>query len=285
MALRTIEVTVKPRLFCASTAVALLFALMAPVPAAGQTQDDPDLDINRAQPDFTLVALPTTLRLPKFKSAFRVTHRFTRPLGDGSFGDLASDFFGLDTGAQIGLEYRFGLMRGTQVGIHRTSDRTIMFFAQHEVVAQGSGLPVTISALGSIDGTNNFKDSYSPAVGAVISRTMGEHGALYLQPIWVNNSNPDPSEVAEDNSTTLLGVGARIRVRPTVYLTFEGAPRVAGHDPGSTQLGFGLEKLAGGHMFQLTFTNGLGTTMGQVARGGANLDDWHIGFAISRKFY
>ena len=48
-------------------------------------QDDPDLDINFAQPDFTLVALPTTLRLPKFKSAFRVTHRFTRPLGDGEF--------------------------------------------------------------------------------------------------------------------------------------------------------------------------------------------------------
>ena len=148
-----------------------------------QTPDDPDLDINFAQPDFTLVALPTTLRLPKFKSAFRVTHRFTRPLGDGSFGDLAGDLFGLDTGAQIGLEYRFGLMRGTQVGIHRTSDRTIMFFAQHEVVAEGTWLPVTISALASIDGTNNFKDSYSPGLGAVISRTLGQYrGRWTLSP-------------------------------------------------------------------------------------------------------
>ena len=54
----------KPRLFYASTAVAVLFALAMPV--AVQAQDDPDLDINYAQPDFTLVALPTTLRLPKF---------------------------------------------------------------------------------------------------------------------------------------------------------------------------------------------------------------------------
>ena len=282
MALRTIEVTVKTRLFCASTVLALLFTLAAPV--AAQTPDDPDLDLNRAQPDFTLVALPTTLRLPKFKSAFRVTHRFTRPLGDGSFGDLASDLFGLDTGAQIGLEYRFGLWRGTQIGFHRTSDRTIEFFTQHEVIAQGA-FPLTISALATIDGTNNFKDSYSPGLGAVISRTVGERAAFYLEPIWVNNSNLLPSEVIDDNSSMLLGVGTRIRIRPTVYIALEGAPRVAGDDQGSTQMSFGLEKLAGGHMFQLTFTNGFGTTLGQVARGAASTDDWHIGFSISRKFY
>lgn len=267
-------------LFHASVAVALLIALAAPLTA--QTQDDPDLDVNFAQPDFTLVALPTTLRLPRFKSAFRVTHRFTRPLGDGSFGDLAEDFFGLDTGAQIALEYRFGIMRGTQVGIHRTSDRTIEFFAQHEVVAQGS-FPVTISALATIDGTNNFKDSYSPGLGAVISRTFKEHWAFYVEPVWINNSNQLPSEVNEENDTVLLGLGARIRVRPTVYIAIEGVPRVAGNDPGSHQVSFGLEKRAGGHMFQLTFTNGIGTTFGQIARGGS--EDWHIGFSISRKFF
>ena len=262
-----------------------VFVTMGAVPAFAQAPpDDPDLDINFAQPDFTLVALPTTLRVPKFKSAFRVTHRFTRPLGDGSFGDLASDLFGLDTGAQIGLEYRFGLMRGTQIGFHRTSERTVMFFGQHEVIAQGA-FPVTISALATVDGTNNFKDSYSPGLGAVISRTVGEHAALYLEPVWVNNSNQEPSEIVDDNSSVLLGLGARVRIRPTVYLAFEGVPRIAGYDPRSTQISFGLEKRSGGHMFQLTFTNGLGTTFGQIARGAANTDDWHIGFAISRKFY
>src|SRR5688572_32162759 len=108
-----------------------------PAPPPPVVDDDPDRDPNPSQPDFTIVNLPTTLRVPKFKSAFRVTHRFTRPLGDGSFGDLAGDLFGLDSGAQIGLEYRFGIMRATQIGFHRTSDRTIEFFAQREVVAQG----------------------------------------------------------------------------------------------------------------------------------------------------
>jgi Membrane bound beta barrel domain (DUF5777) len=267
------------------TVLTVLTVLLAGPAYAQAPQDDPDLDINLAQPDFTLVALPTTLRVPRFKSAFRVTHRFTRPLGAGDFGSLVEDLFGLDSGAQIGLEYRFGLMRGTQVGFHRTSTRTIEFFAQHEVKAQGEGSPFTIDALATIDGTNNFRNSYSPGLGAVISRAVGEHAAFYLEPVWVNNSNPDPSELTDDNDTVLLGAGARIRVRPTVYIALEGAPRVAGHDPGSTQISVGLEKRSGGHMFQLTITNGLGTTFGQIARGASNTDDWHLGFSISRKFY
>src|SRR6185295_14399343 len=92
-------------------------AQAAQAPAPAPPVRDPDRNINFNQPDFTIITLPTTVRLPRHKSAFRVTHRFGRPLGAGDFGDLASDFFGLDSGAQIGLEYRFGLMRGTQFGI------------------------------------------------------------------------------------------------------------------------------------------------------------------------
>ena len=84
---------------------------------------DPDVRVDPLQPDFNLAALPTTLRMPEHKLAFRVTHRFTRSLGRGDFGDLLNDFFGFDSGAQIGLELRYGLLPGTQIGIHRTSDR------------------------------------------------------------------------------------------------------------------------------------------------------------------
>ena len=154
-------------------------------PAAAPDQRDADRAVDPSQPDFTLVALPTTLRIPRFGSSFRVTHRFTRPLGQGDFGDLLSDGFGIDNGAQIGLEYRFGIMSGTQIGFHRTSDRTIQLFGQQQVFRQGHGLPVTIDALVAVEGTNNFRDKYSPSVGAVISRSLGRHGAIYAQPIWI----------------------------------------------------------------------------------------------------
>ena len=268
----------------------LLFGVALPQSAAAQAArtppppDDPDRDINFSQPDFTLVALPTTLRLPKFKSSFRVTHRFLRPLGNGTFGDLASDFFGLDSGAQIGLEYRFGLWSGLQGGIHRTSDRTIEFFSEYNVLQQGKNAPVGLNAVATIDGTNNFKDSYTPSLGAALSREFGQHGALYVEPMWVNNSNPLPKELSDHNSTFMVGIGGRLRIRPTVYVVAEVSPR-AGYKPGVNQGSIGVEKRAGGHVFQLNFSNAFGTTMGQLARGGGSNSDWYMGFNISRKFF
>ena len=253
-------------------------------PAAAQ-DDDPDLDLSVSQPDFSVITLPTTLRLPRFKSAFRVTHRFGRPLGDGSVGDLAGDLFGLDAGAQIGLEYRFGLMPGVQVGIHRTSNKTIEFFSQYNLLQQTGSRPIGVGVLASIDGTNNFRDSYSPALGVAMSRTLGAHGALYVDPVWVNNSNPEPEELIDDNSTFLVGLAARLRIRPTIYIVGEVMPRLSGYDPGVTHGTFGIEKRAGGHSFQLNFSNGFATTMGQLARGGFTNDDWYMGFNISRKFF
>jgi hypothetical protein len=258
--------------------------------AAGQGQvapeDDPDLDIDPLQPDFTLITLPTTLRMPRMKSAFRVTHRFTRSLGQGDFGSLLEDFFGIDSGAAIGLEYRFGIIRGTYVGVRRTNDRTIEFQANYNLLTQvRNARPVGLSAFASIDGTNNFRDSYTPALGAILSRTLGRAGTAYIEPIWVNNSNPLPSELTDDNDSFLLGLGTRVRIRPSVYLVGEIVPRVAGYDPGVNHASFGIEKLLGGHVFQLNFSNGFGTTTGQIARGGTSNDDWYLGFNISRKFY
>jgi len=255
----------------------------AAAPPAQAAEEDTDADLNLSQPDFAVITLPTTLRVPRFKSAFRVTHRFTRPLGQGDFGNLAEDLFGLDSSALIGLEYRFGLARGWQAGIYRTSDRTIEFFTQYNVWQQAEH-PIGLSVVASVDGTNNFRDSYTPTIGVVISRELGTHGAVYVEPIWANNSNPLPSEVVDNNNTLMVGIGARIRVRPTVYLVGEVIPR-AGYTPGVSHGSFGIEKRMGGHTFQANFSNGIGTTMGQIARGGIGDDNWYLGFSISRKFF
>jgi len=265
--------------------LAALALTLTMVPAAFAQQDEDDAVLKLAEPDFTLVGLPTSLRLARFKSVFRVTHRFTRPLGQGDFGDLAGDMFGLDAGALIGLEYRFGIVRNGQIGIHRTSDKTIAFFGEYGVIRQGAQLPFDVTAVVTIDGTNNFKDSYSPSVGAIVSRRFGEILALYVEPIWVNNTNPEPAELVDDNDTFMVGLGARVRIRPTVYIVGEFAPRASGYDPGVHHGSFAIEKRAGGHVFQLNFSNSFGTTMANIARGGFRNEDWYMGFNISRKFY
>ena len=174
-------------------------------------------------------------------------------------------------------------MAGTQVGIHRTSDRTIEFFAQHHLIEQGTS-PIGVDIIGAVEGTNNFRDSYSPALGAVISRELGRHGALYAHPIWINNTNKLPAEFGGGNDTFIAGVGARLRVRPTLYVAGEVAPRF-GYTPDSMYASFAIEKRAGGHSFQVNFSNGIGTTLGQLARGGLGDDTWFIGFNITRKFF
>jgi hypothetical protein len=101
----------------------------------------------------------------------------------------------------------------------------------------------------------------------------------------VNNSNEEPSELVDDNDTFMLGLGARLRVRPTVYVVVEVTPRVSGHAPGKTLTSFAIEKRAGGHMFQLNVGNGNASTPGQIARGATDYDNWYLGFNLSRKFY
>jgi hypothetical protein len=252
-------------------------------PALSDQRHD-DSAIHPAEPDFTIISLPTALRLPLFGSAFRVTHRFTRPLND-DFGDVAADLFGLDSGAQIGLEYRLGIVRNGQVGIHRTSDKTIEFFGQYGVLRQTPRRWVDVTAMFSIDGTNNFRDQYSPAVGAIVSRRFDERAALYIEPIWVHHSNVQPASAGEADDTLMMGLGGRVRVRPSISIAAEFSPRTSGYRPGVSHASFAIEKRVGGHVFQLNFSDSFATTVAQVARGGPAAKDWFLGFNISRKFF
>lgn len=270
---------------CALLALAAAPLLaQTPAPAPAPATSNPDSRLDPLQPDFTLAALPTTLRMPVYKTGFRVTHRFSRSLGRGDFGDLLNDFFGFDSGAQIGLELRYGLLPGTQIGVHRTSTRDIQIFGQQSVLQQkADGHPVGLDVIATLEGANNMKGAKSSAIGVLVSRKVGKIAALYVEPMFVANSNV--IDIDPDNNTTMIGLGARVRIRPATYLVGEVTPRVSGYKPGPHQASVAIEMRSGGHTFQINFSNGFGTTMAPVARGGTSYDDWYIGFNIARKFY
>jgi|SRR5687768_4550796 len=263
-----------------------------PTPAQEPERNDPDVVVNPMQPEFTLLALPTTLRMPAGKWAFRVTHRFTRDLGQGDVGDLFSNLFGIDGGAQIGLEVRYGLLPGTQVGVHRTSDRTIQLFAQHNILSERPatgetppgrrGGPFGMDVIATLEGWDNLSENHQGAVGLVLSKNAGRIAALYLEPMMV--FEPASSDVG-DQHTFMLGVGGRVRLGRTMYLMGEYVPRLAGYKPFADQISFGFESRAGGHLFQLNVGNGFGTTLGQLAQGTGDYDRWYLGFSIARKFF
>jgi len=254
-------------------------------------QDDTELD--PLEPDFAVINLPTTLRLPEHAAAFRLTHRFTRPLGQGDFGDLVKSFFGFDSAAQVGLELRFGLFRGTQLGLYRTNDRAIDFFLKEDVLRPGSA-PVGLSLFGAVEGQDNFSEEYSPGVAVVVSRKLGTRATVYAEPAWVGNTARPADGPTDHDSTLFVGLGARVRLGSSAYLVGEFAPRLAGFkginpvhpsEHAANHLTFGIEKRVGGHSFQLNFSNYFATTLATMARGAGSGEDWYIGFNLSRKFF
>ena len=252
---------------------------------AGEGRDAPevsDLAFVIAEPDFTLIALPSTLRLPDGKWGFRVSHRFTRSLGEGSFGDLAADFFGFDSGSLVGLELRYGVRPGTQLVLLRTSDRTMQLLAQQSLLAPREDQTFAVDALAAVQGLDNFSESYTTTLGVLLSRRFGDRGAVYAEPLVVLNALP---EADDSDATVMVGLGTRIRFGASAYLVAEFAPRLSGPRPGDHHGSVAIEKRRGGHSFQINFSNSFATTIGQIARGYGSTGSWHIGFNISRKFY
>lgn len=250
-------------------------------PQSTSTADD-DSAPRPLEPDFTLIDLPTTLPLPAHGSNFHLTHRFNGNLRAGSFSDNAASLFGLDEGATIGFEHRYGLARHVEVTASRTNfNRTIELSGKYDAFHQAASKPIGLSAVVSVEGVNNFRDQYAPALGASISRTVGRVVALYAVPVWVHNS---AASTGVTRDTGFVGLGGRFRVLRTVYITGEVSPRLGGYVIGDPEYGFALEKRVGGHTFALTFTNTSATTYAQLARGGFP-SSLYLGFNLSRKFF
>ena len=302
---------------CASTVLALviIFAVTAqvalaqppdpatqpppdPVVLTAQTPSADDDDPARLDPieaDYSLVSLPTTLRMPVRGWGFHLTHRFNQNLlcvnnEQSCVSHKLQTLFGLDTGANIGLEFRFGIARNLQAVVHRTSlSQIIQVSLQYDAWHQNASRPLSISGIASIEGDHNLGAStpddestrYSPALGLVVSRKLGSRLGVYLEPFWIHNT---AGIGLATRDTAFLGVGGRLRLSSTVQLIGEVAPRIAGLTTREAQFGFALEKRTGGHVFALTFTNNPGTTFRQISTGG-NPDTINLGFNLTRKFF
>ena len=281
------------------SALLLFVLLLTGVPRANaQTADTAAPPAAPAEVELNVINLPTTKSLPRHGSYFRLTHRFARDLRRGDFGSLAEDLFSLDNGAIIGLEYRFGITSDLQAGVHRSIlSRTIEVFGRYDRWRQNESMPVSVSLIGAIEGLDNLTDHHQPAIAAAISRAVGTGLVLYATPAYVGNTaaadfiagHDDDhgvgggDEHAEHDDTLLLGLGGRLRLRPSVFVAAEITPRLAGHDPGRATWGVALEKKTEGHTMQINFTNSFGTTFGQLARLGSP-HDIYLGFNITRRF-
>jgi hypothetical protein len=115
--------------------------------------------------------------MPRHKWYFRVTHRFTRSLGEGDFGDLIGNAFGVDGSAQVGLELRFGLSaeRRSRPPDER-ADNSDLRAAQF--LTERNGALIGLDAIATIEGRNNLRDDIQSTLGVIMSRNMFRFAAL-----------------------------------------------------------------------------------------------------------
>ena len=292
MTLRDRRVSVVSFLFASVIAAAPALAQQppaaSPANATAQATDD-DERLDPAEPDFSVINLPSTLRLPKYKSDFHLMHRFGENLRADSFNVQLQNLFGIDQGATIGLEYRFGIARHLEGIVLRTNNgRTVQFSAKYDGWHQSASLPVSVSGIVAAEGTNNFgacsgcgDTAHAQSLGAVISHEFGGDAAVYVEPFWVHGTG---GLAVPDQNTGFIGIGARVRVHGDTYAVGEVSPRLGGYVVQDPEYGFAIEKRVGGHVFQLVFGNGSAMSFAQIARGG-NPEALYFGFNLSRKFF
>jgi Membrane bound beta barrel domain (DUF5777) len=250
---------------------------------SSQAASDDDAALDPMEPDYYLINLPTALRLPVKGGNFHLTHRFNENLRGDSFSDIAKNFFGIDQGAAIGFEFRFGLMRHLEAIASRTNiSRTVQLGAKYDAMHQNDSRPVSVSVLASVEGQENFSQTFAPSFGIVLARSFANAIAFYVVPVWVGDTAP--STTVGNQSTGSIGLGTRIRFLQTAYLVGEVTPRLGGYVVGDPEYAFSIEKRVGAHVFSLTFANGQGTTFAQIARGG-NPESLYFGFNLTRKFF
>ena len=253
---------------------------------------DDDAKLRPLDPDFTVINLPTTLPLPKGASDFRLTHRFVGVnWRTDDFSTIASNAFGFDGPAVIQLEYRIAVMKHLEAIVSRTNfGRTIQFSAKYDAIHEDASHPIGVSGILSIEGENNFHKvttsgfdvGYLPAIGVALSRTLGSVASIYVDPIFVHNTQD--VGLPDKLNTFYVGLGGRLRLMPGLFLVGEMTPRVSGYKPSDEEFAFSLEKRVGGHVFSFVVANTQATTYAQLARG-ANPQTLYVGFNLSRKFY
>lgn len=234
---------------------------------------------------------------PKGTLEFIFSHRFGR-INQGAY-----TLWGLDDAyVRLGLEY--GITDRLGVGLGRNSiDKSFDAFARYKILAQQPGkMPVTVTALGTLNYKSSPKkdesivpitanDRISYVGQLLIARKISPGLSLQVNPIIVHRNTVD--QQYENNDDFAMGFAGRQKISKSMALTAEYLIRLNARENDAPAyerydaIGFGIDIETGGHVFQLVFTNSLGLIeRSVVAETSGNFwdGDIHFGFNVTRTF-
>ncbi|HVS32340.1 MAG TPA: DUF5777 family beta-barrel protein [Thermoanaerobaculia bacterium] len=243
----------------------------------------------------TLLTLPTSHIPAAGTWETKFSHRFNQSIDEG---EAFRSFFGLDSGANVGIGLSFTPVSRFQLSILRSNVLdTYELAGKYVLFQQARAIPFSAALRGGVDvRTEESLDDRTSFFGqAILSRQFGRRVALFVQPTFVTDAGRAAgaeTSVALFESVFNVPVGVAFVMTPRLSLIAELIP--PNHDlPDdlSADLGWavGVKSVVGGHYFEILLTNSNGTTVDQYAtstyqgvpfRSG----DLRLGFNIERRF-
>ena len=253
---------------------AALIFVASPAFAQSSTPDsNDDAVLTPAEPDYRLINLPTTLRLPLHKGSFALTHRFNGNLRNGSFSDQARASSASTTARRSASSTGSASSAICEVGRLpdelRPDDSAVRRSTTRSTRAAGRRCRCRGCCRSKAATTST--ERYAPSVGATISRQIDEPSSRSTSCRSGCTTSRRCSRITGVERQHVHDRPGRARVRISAHGVHLGRSRrrgVAGTSARTPEYAFGIEKRAGAHMFQLNFGNSQGTTFAQTAHGG-----------------
>ena len=236
-----------------------------------------------------IVNLPNGKGMERGGVEFLIGHRFTFPFFNR---DAPANLFGFDSSAFVTFGLQAGLTDWASVSAMRSNlDRTIEVSSSIQLSQQGAQTPLTTQFRVGIEGRDNFRERFAPFLQLVSTRSFGDRFSFSVSPsIAFNTQNEDsflPAELRfgeEFDHTVAVGVGAGLRLTPSVAVVGEYVPRVRGFTGeifDRPAVSVGLQKATFRHTFELVLSTARPMTTAQYTVNGS--DSFKVGFNIYRR--
>ena len=239
-----------------------------------------------------LVNFPTGVNVKKRDLVFGLQHRFVADMTNRE-QNKASDFFGLDAGAQFTVDFAYGISDWLMAGVNRSSvNKNVEGYAQAALIkefAEGeSGLTrknpfsLSVRAGAAIGLREGIDDMWSGNFQAIAARDLfGGRLHVYVVPAFTTRAH-----YSEDQRQAVghVGFGAYVTpfgVKSMLRLVGEYGVAYRAYNEYANPWGGGFHLVTGDHTFAIIASNAMGTSLDLYAQG---KNEFHLGFNLTRVF-
>jgi hypothetical protein len=232
-----------------------------------------------------LVDVATPFTVGRRRLELLVTHRFNQPVNQGG---NAHNLWGLDSGADFGLGFTYGLLRKLDLSVYRSSFQEDFELAgKLQLLEQSPRVPLSLAVRAGADllGRRGVADPHRPFAQLLLGSHLAAGWNVFASPSWVRAtpSLRNAWNVPFGLTAPLPGhwlLDAEAIAANHSLRSIGGASRFAWHAA--------LAKQVGWHLFQIVVGDSRATTVDQILggdfAGGFTTHDVRLGFNLIRYF-